>query len=46
MKNINKNKQVAKSNWCFCPNCRVEDCDIDALCCKKSAALNESKFEG
>ena len=34
--------RVKTLHWCSCSNCKIEEREIDCLCCQEVAALNEN----
>lgn len=38
------NERIGNTAWCECSQCKVENREIDCLCCQEVAALNE-KFD-
>lgn len=46
---FNEKKQysrVGKKEWCLCERCRVEEREIDCVCCQEEAAISDEKFDG
>ena len=39
--NLATNERVGNTAWCECSQCKVENREIDCLCCQEVAALNE-----
>ena len=38
--------RVGRKDWCNCGDCRVEEREVDCLCCKEELAISEEKFNG
>ena len=39
-------KRVGRKDWCNCGDCRVEEREVDCLCCQEELAISEEKFNG
>ena len=39
-------KRVGGEDWCNCGDCRVEEREVDCLCCQGELAISEEKFNG